>query len=71
MAKNKYGGKQAAPQKTTATVVVPFEKKFTKKQKTIVVCLIVAIALILALLYLLFRPYKEATRLTEKVPVGA
>ena len=33
--------------------------------------LIVAIALILALLYLLFRPYKEATRLTEKVPVGA
>ena len=33
--------------------------------------LIVAIVLLLGLIYLLFRPYKEATRLTEKVPVGA
>ena len=33
--------------------------------------LIVAIVLLLGLIYLLFRPYKDAPRLTEKVPVGA
>ena len=35
------------------------------------VALIVAVVLALCLLYLLFRPYKESTRLTEKVPAGA
>ncbi len=31
--------------------------------------LIVAVVLLLGLLCMIFRPYKEATRLTEKVPV--
>ena len=48
MAKNKYSNKRSAPAKTaeTAPGVQP-EKKFTKKQKTIVICLVVVIALAL------------------------
>ena len=45
-------------------------KEFLSKYIGAIIGIIVAFALIIGLIYMIFRPYKEATTLTKKVRVS-